>query len=126
MTIEQSVTITTSPEKIYEALTSAAVFSEVTGAPAEIDATEGGSLSCFDGQITGRNLELAANQRIVQEWRAAPWPDGVYSTVEFNIKAAGNSVLVEMKQSGYPEGSAEHLEGGWHKMYWEPLKAYFS
>jgi hypothetical protein len=31
-----------------------------------------------------------------------------------------------MEHTGYPDGGEEHLEGGWHKMYWEPLKTYFS
>ncbi len=25
---------------------------------------------------------------------------------------------------GFPEGNGEHLESGWPKMYWEPLKKY--
>jgi activator of HSP90 ATPase len=124
MSIKQSVTITTTPEKIYRALLSGKEFSKFTGAPAEIAGAEGGAFSCFGGQITGRHIELSPHSRIVQAWRAGPWPDGVYSIVKFEISKSGKSTTVELEHAGYPDGAEEHLEGGWHKMYWEPLKEY--
>jgi activator of HSP90 ATPase len=126
MAIKQSITLSTSPDRVYQALTSAEEFSNVTGAPAVISEDEGGVFSCFGGQITGRNIELVPNKRIVQAWRAGPWPDGVYSIVRFEISDTGASTKVDLEQTGYPDGGEEHLEGGWHKMYWDPLKAHFS
>ena len=125
MTINQRVTIKASPAVVYRALTSAGEFSDATGAPAEIAGEEGGAFSCFGGRIVGRHVELAPNRRIVQAWRVAePWPEGVYSLVRFNLSGSGDSTTVELEQVGFPEEFAEHLEGGWHKMYWEPLKAH--
>ncbi|MGI9336787.1 MAG: SRPBCC domain-containing protein [Gammaproteobacteria bacterium] len=124
MAIKQTVTFKTSPEKLYEALTSAEEFSKVTGAPAEIAPDEGGAFSCFGGQIVGRHIELVPNKRIVQAWRAGPWAESVYSIVRFDISQSGTSTTLNMEHTGFPDGGAEHLEGGWHKMYWEPLKAY--
>ena len=37
---------------------------------------------------------------------------------------AGDETKVILDHSGFPDDAAEHLDGGWHKMYWEPLKAY--
>ena len=124
MTIRQSITIKASPARVYEAIISADQFSEVTGAPAEISSDEGGEFSCFGGQITGRHIELSPEQRIVQDWRVKAWPEGVYSEVRFELSASGDATTLELTHTGYPEGSAEHLEPGWHKMYWQPLKAY--
>lgn len=124
MSITQTLTIKTSPEKIYQALTSAAEFSNWTGAPAEIAEEDGGRFSCFGGQITGRHIELVANERIVQAWRAAPWSEGVYSIVKFDLSKSGDSSTIEMSHAGFPDDMAEHLEGGWHKMYWDPLRAH--
>ena len=123
MSIRQTVMIEASPERIYGALTSAERFSEMTGAPAEISQDEGGSFSCFGGQIVGRQLELVPNKRIVQAWRAGPWEDGVFSIVRFDIDEIDGGTLVSLHQAGFPDGAADHLEGGWHKMYWEPMKA---
>lgn len=125
MAINQTVTFKASPEAVYEALTSAKEFGKATGAPAEIEAVEGGAFSCFGGQVTGRQIELVPNQRIVQAWRVGPWDEGVYSIVKFDIRASGNTTIVELAHTAFPEGSDEHLEAGWHKMYWDPLTGYF-
>ena len=124
MTIRQSITIKASPAKVYEAIISADQFSEITGALAEISSDEGGEFSCFGGQITGRHIELSPDQRIVQDWRVKAWPEGVFSEVRFELVASGDATTLELTHTGYPDDAAEHLEPGWHKMYWEPLKAY--
>ncbi|MGH8130385.1 MAG: SRPBCC family protein [Steroidobacteraceae bacterium] len=124
MGIHQEVRIKVGPEKIYVVLTSGKEFSQVTGAPADLAAVEGGAFSLFGGEITGRNIELTANEGLVQAWRAGMWPKGVYSIVRITLEKAGDETKVTLDQSGFPEGAAEHLEGGWHKMYWQPLKAY--
>ena len=124
MTISQSINIKASPANVYQAIISAEQFSEVTGAPAEISPDEGGAFSCFGGQITGRHVELIPGQRIVQAWRVKAWPEGVYSEVRFDISESGDATTVELTHTGYPDDAAEHLEPGWHKMYWEPLKEY--
>jgi activator of HSP90 ATPase len=125
MTIHQKVTFKTSPEKLYNVLLSAKEFTKVTGAPATIGKKEGDAFSCFGGQITGRQIELIPNTRIVQAWRAGLWPESSYSIVKFDISRSGATTTVDLQHSGFPDGNAEHLEGGWHKMYWEPLTAYF-
>ena len=129
--IHQEVTIPASADRVYAALTESAQFAEVTGgAPAKIDAVEGGAFSCFGGAIEGRNIELVPGRRIVQAWRvcvgAAKWDDGVYSIVKFELEDAGDSTKLILDQDGFPEDTREHLEGGWHKMYWEPLAKYLA
>lgn len=126
MAIHQEVRIKSSPERIYKALTTAEEFSALTGAPADIAGEEGGAFSCFGGQITGRNVELKTNKAIVQAWRAGAWPAGVYSIVRITLDKAGDETKVTLDQSGFPQETAEHLEGGWHKMYWEPLRVYLA
>jgi activator of HSP90 ATPase len=125
--IRQAVIIKSGPQRVYDALLDAKQFSAFTGgAPAEIDSKAGGAFSCFGGMITGRNVELMPNQRIVQAWRARNWPEGVYSIVRFELDAQGSETRLTLDHSAFPEGNAEHLEGGWHKMYWEPLKKYLA
>jgi activator of HSP90 ATPase len=123
--IEQEVVFKASPKRVYDALLDSKQFSEFSGgAPAEISRDPGGAVSCFGGMITGRNIELIPNQRIVQAWRAGNWPEGVYSIVKFELKAQGSDAKLTLHHAGFPEGSRAHLESGWHKMYWEPLKKY--
>jgi uncharacterized protein YndB with AHSA1/START domain len=123
--IHQEVTLKASPERVYAALTDAAQFSAFTGgAPAEISREAGGAFSCFGGMITGRNLELVPNRRLVQAWRAGNWGEGVYSVVRFDLEARGGETRLVFDHTGFPEEQRPHLEGGWQKMYWEPLRAY--
>ncbi|MFM9886587.1 MAG: SRPBCC family protein [Burkholderiales bacterium] len=125
--IHQDVDIDASADRIFEALTTARHFSGFTGgAPSEIDAAPGGAFSCFGGMITGRNVELVPGRRVVQAWRAKNWPEGVYSIVRFELQAKGKSTNVVFDQSGFPATAKQELEGGWHKMYWEPLRKYLA
>jgi uncharacterized protein YndB with AHSA1/START domain len=123
--IHQEVTLKASPERVYAALTDAAQFSAFTGgAPAEISREAGGAFSCFGGMITGRNLELLPNRRLVQAWRAGNWGEGVYSVARFEIQAKGGETRLVFDHTGFPEEQRTHLESGWQAMYWEPLRKY--
>ena len=123
--IQQEVIFKANPKRVYDVLLDSRQFSEFSGgAPAEISRDPGGTLSCFGGMITGRNVELIPSQRIVQAWRAGNWPEGAYSIVKFELEAHDSGTRLVLHHVGFPEGSGEHLESGWHKMYWEPLKKY--
>jgi activator of HSP90 ATPase len=125
-TIHQVVVIQANPQRVYGALLDSLQFSEFTGAPAEIHGEEGGPFSCFGGMIRGRNIELKPGRRIVQAWRAGNWPEGTYSIVRFELEAEGSETKLTLDHAGFPQGDADHLDSGWHKMYWNPLKKYLA
>lgn len=125
--IQQEITFKASPRRVYDALLDSRQFCEFTsGAPAEISRDPGGAFSCFGGMITGRNVELIQDQRIVQAWRVGIWPEGAYSIVQFELKADGAGSKLSLLHAGFPEGNREHIESGWYKMYWEPLGKYLA
>lgn len=125
--IHQEVVIPVAVKRVYEALTNARQFSEATGgAPAQISRDEGGSFSCFGDRIVGRQVELVRDRRIVQAWRAADWEEGVYSMVRFELKEDGKGTRLLFDQSGFPQDERAHLEEGWPKMYWEPLRKFLT
>jgi activator of HSP90 ATPase len=125
--IHQEIEFKANPKQVYDALLDAKQFSQLSGgAPAEIDAKAGGAFSCFGGMITGRNVELKSAQRIVQAWRAGNWPEGEYSIAHFELTAHGTGSKLTFEHVGFPEAMREHLDGGWHKMYWEPLKKHLA
>ena len=124
--IHQEITYQAEPDTLYAALISSRSFGEFTGAPAEIDADEGGAFSCFAGQIIGRNIELVPGKRIVQAWRVAGWDEGVFSIVRFGFERLGPETRLTLDHSGFPDEFGEHLAAGWPKMYWEPLRTYLA
>jgi uncharacterized protein YndB with AHSA1/START domain len=119
ITIHQEINFKAAPKQIYEALLSSKQFSEstkksfnnFTAASAHIDPSPGGAFALFDGIIVGRILELVPNQGIVEAWRAADWPAGVYSIVRFELKPQGTGTRVIFDHTGFPEGLKENPIG---------------
>jgi activator of HSP90 ATPase len=107
-------------------LLSSKQFAALTGAPAEVAPRAGGAFTTFGKLIEGRNIELIPNQRIVQAWRPASWEPGVYSIVRFELRPHDSQTTIILDHTGFPEGDFKHLEWGWNKHYWEPLKKTFS
>jgi activator of HSP90 ATPase len=129
--IHQEVTFDAAPARIYQALTNAKDFSELTkfstvpnAPPAQIASAAGGTFSLFGGHIVGRHIELVPNRRVVQAWRATDWPDGAYSIARFELRPQGAKTLLVFDHTGFPAGQGKHLAEGWHANYWEPLKKY--
>ena len=122
--IHQEIDFTASPERLYQALLDNKQFSAFSGQNATIDRKDGGTFTLFDGQITGRNIELVPNQRIVQAWRASDWPEGVYSIAKFELQTNGAGTHLVFNQTGFPEGLHDGLADGWEAHYWSLLKKY--
>jgi activator of HSP90 ATPase len=123
-TIHQEVDFNAAPARIYEILLDAKQFSACTKDSAEIQPRAGEPFKLFGGRIEGRNIELVPNQRLVQAWRPAYWPAGVYSVVKFELVARGPGTRVILDQAGFTADKWESLSAGWPEHYWEPLHKY--
>jgi activator of HSP90 ATPase len=126
-------------KRVYDALTDAKQFHKVTQlsaavqsgmasgtAPTEIANAPGGAFSFFGGYISGRNVELIPNERIVQAWRAGNWPPGIYSIIKFDLVEQGSDTKLVFDQAGFPKGDGEHLVEGWKTNYWAPLAKFLA
>jgi len=122
--VHQEVTFSAPPAKVYRALADSALHAKFTGAPAEIGASAGDAWSAYGGKISGRNVELVDDKRIVQTWRSADWPEGAHSIVRFELSADGSGTKLVFDHDAVSDEQAKHLEAGWPKMYWEPLRKY--
>jgi activator of HSP90 ATPase len=123
-----------SPGRVYQALTVAAQFDKVSKLsaamqsgmapatkPTQISPVAGGAFSLFGGYVTGRNIELVPNKRIVQAWRPMTWAPGIYSIVKFELTEQDSGTKITFDHTGFPQGTGEHLAEGWHENYWNPL-----
>jgi len=137
--IHQEPVFQASRKRVYEALTDVRQFDKIvqlSGAmqsgmalgknPTEISRQVGGAFTLFGGHITGRHIELAPDQRIVQAWRVVDWIPGVYSIVKFELTEQGSDTKIIFDHTGFPEGKAQHLAEGWKANYWEPLQKYLA
>ena len=124
--LHQEIDIKASRQRIYDALLDSKQFAAFTGMPAEINRDPGGSFSIFGGLVTGRNVELAPRERIVQAWRPADWEAGVYTLVKFELKDWASQTKLILDHTGFPEGNFRHLDSGWYLRYWEPLRKFLA
>lgn len=113
------------PEAVYAALAQSSLHAAFTGEAAEIGEGAGSHWSAYGGKISGINIELVPDRRIVQTWRAGNWPEGAHSLVRFELQADGDGTTLSLDHDAIPEGMGEHLDGGWKQMYWGKLRAFF-
>ena len=124
MKIQQTVVFAASPARVFEALMDEKQHAAFTGEPASIGREPGGRVSCYGGKVTGFNLDIVANERVVQAWRPGNFPPGVFTIATFVLEAVGDTTKLSFTQDAVPEAAHEHLAKGWHDRYWKPLAAY--
>jgi len=124
-TIHQIERFEAEPEEIYEMLMNAQKHGEFTKSDCKISNEVGGEFSCYDGWITGKNVELVPGKKIVQEWRGKDWPEGHFSTVTFEIdEVSDDETEVDFKQEGIPEDFYDKIRDGWKTHYWDKIRDY--
>lgn len=123
-TIEQTVTFKASPHDVYEALMDSEKHAEFTGAAASISREVGGSFTAYDGALSGTNVELVPDAKIVQRWRGSDegWVPGHYSTATFTLESVDGGTRLTFVQTGVPEESFAQINQGWQDYYWTKLK----
>jgi len=137
--IHQETIFKASRKRVYEALTDTDQFNKLTQLSAavksgmalgstatKISREEGGTFTLFGGHILGRHVELVPDERIVQAWRTADWPAGIYSIARFVLMAQNGGTKLVFDHTGFPVGQAEHLAAGWKANYWEPLAKFLA
>jgi activator of HSP90 ATPase len=137
--IHQENSFKASRHRVYEALTNARQFNEVTKisaasdpgipldkSPTVIGLEAGSAFTLFGGIILGRQIELVPDTRIVQAWRVMNWKPGVYSLAKFELVEEGAGTRIVFDHTGFPKGDAEHLAAGWKAHYWDSLAKFLA
>jgi activator of HSP90 ATPase len=134
--IHQVAVFKASRKRVYEALLDTKQFDQVIqlsgvmksmapgGEPTAINRQVGASFALFGGYITGRQIELVPNERIVQAWRVGNWDPGFYSIAKFELAEQDSGSKIVFDHTGFPMGQGEHLAAGWKTNYWEPLQKF--
>jgi activator of HSP90 ATPase len=134
--IHQEMVLHAPAQRVYRTLTTASLFNRVVQAsaatnsdmkkklgvaPTQFDARPGGAFILFGGYISGFNLELVPDVRLVQAWRSASWKPGEYSVARFVLEPRGASTRLVFDHTGFPSEEATPLAEGWQGNYWTPL-----
>lgn len=122
-----SVTLPVSAETLYNAWLSGKEQSAFTGAKATASKKINGKHSAWDNYITGKNIELIPNKKIVQTWRSVEFADDAPDSIlelTFEEKVKGKTTLT-LYHHNLQKGDAKKYTDGWKESYFEPMKEYF-
>ena len=125
-TIKVSATFRVSAKRIYDAWLNSKEHSAMTGGKATSSTKIGGKFTVWDGYISGKNIELVKNKRIVQTWRGTDFPkESIDSILIIHLDETENGTTVTLTHTEIPEGMGKSYAKGWKDFYFNPMKKYF-
>ena len=123
-TIKQTVHFDAPPHEIFELLMDSKKHAGFTGGRAVISRKKNGKFLAYNGWITGKNLEIVKDKKIVQLWRGADWKKDHFSKAEFKLEKKGKGCKLTFTQTGVPDEKYSHINQGWKRQYWEKMEDY--
>ena len=126
-TISVSESFLITSDKLYKAWLDSKEHSSFTGSKAVVSKGLNRKFTAYDGYISGKNLILEPNKRIVQSWRATDFPEKhPDSFIEIIFEPQKTGTKLTLKHSGIPEGMGKDYKKGWKDFYFKPMKEYYS
>lgn len=112
---------------IYDAWLDSARHSAMTGERATASREIGSAFTAWSGYITGKNLLLIPNKKIVQSWRSSEFPEDAPDSV-LSIQLVENQGIteIELEHKDIPSGQAVQYQAGWVEYYANPMQRYFA
>lgn len=124
--LRMSITLPVNAEKLFKAWLTSKQHSAFTGGNAKVSAKVGGKFTAWDGYITGKNLELKANKKIVQSWRTSEFADNAPDSVlEITFEEKNGKTKLNLYHYDLQKGDAKKYRDGWRDYYFEPMKQYY-
>ncbi|HAF28471.1 MAG TPA: ATPase [Bacteroidales bacterium] len=111
------------PEEVYTALTNSFTIELWSGYSAIMDSNVGTEFSLWDGDITGKNIEIVENKKVVQEWYFGDQTEE--SIVTINIFENKKGTQVELIHKNIPDEDYENIVEGWNEYYFGAIKTFF-
>lgn len=115
--------IPATPEDVFAALTNAFTIELWTGYKAIMNDQPGTEFSLWDGDITGRNLEVIKDKKLVQEWYFGDQEDKSVVTIKLFENKKGTQV--ELIHTNIPDEDYENITEGWINYYFGAIKEFF-
>jgi activator of HSP90 ATPase len=122
-TIRQKHVIHAAPAEVYAAITNPFTIELWSGYPAVMEPTEGFEFSIFDGDISGKNISLVENEKLVQHWYFGDVSDDSIVTIQLAPHEQGTRVNLE--HTNVPDEDLDEFEEGWKVYYWGAIKDFF-
>ena len=111
------------PEDVFAALTNAFTIELWTGYPAVMDDKPGTEFSLWEGNISGNNIEVIENKKLVQEWYFGEQNEKSIVTIKLFEDKKGTQV--ELNHTNIPDEDYENITEGWVEYYFGAIKEFF-
>ncbi|RUT72844.1 SRPBCC domain-containing protein [Ancylomarina longa] len=115
-----NILINADTEEVFSALTNPFQIELWTGFPAVMDDKAGTIFSLWDGDISGCNLEVIKDYKIVQEWFFGETEHP--SIVTLILKKEGKNTKINLIHTNIPEDAYEEIVEGWKDYYLGSMK----
>jgi uncharacterized protein YndB with AHSA1/START domain len=120
--IRRSFVIKAKRDEVFNALTNPLALELWTGYPAVMDPTPGTEFSLWEGDISGKNLEIVPGEKIVQKWF---FDDPEHeSIVTIELEDEKNATRIILSHNNIPDDAFSNIEFGWKEYFFGALKKY--
>ena len=125
VTINQKVDFVCQASDLYVTLLDPGRVAVWTRGKAVIANKVGEEFKLFDGNVTGKIVELVENKKIGLTWRLKTWPTDHYSNVTIELNQGSESTELQLVQKDVPIGERDATEKNWRNYYWNSIKQAF-
>lgn len=122
-TFKKYFKLAAAPEDVYNALTNKNMIEIWTGEDAEMGDLPGSEFSLWDGSITGINMELVKDSKIVQEWFFGEQEEKSIVTIKLHRDKKGTNM--EVLHTNIPDEAYDNIAEGWQEDYFDALNQLF-
>ncbi|TFH46681.1 MAG: ATPase [Bacteroidia bacterium] len=116
--------INAEPSDIYAALTNPYTIELWSGYPAQMIAEPGEEFSMWEGDITGKIIQLVPDKKVVQEWYFGETSEE--SIVTINISPMGGASVVVVEHINIPDDDFENIVEGWVEYYMGAIRRFYN
>lgn len=120
--LRKSFTIKVDKDEVFTALTNPVAIELWTGYPAVMDPRPGAEFSLWEGDISGKNLEVIPGKKIVQEWFFDNPKNASIVTIELEEEKQGTRI--QLTHTNIPDEAFGNIEYGWKEYFFGALKKY--
>lgn len=120
---KQYFIIPANPEEVYLALTMEQAIRLWTGDEVSMSNTQNSEFSLWDGSITGKNLILEKDKKLVQQWYFGDQMEPSIVTIKLHPHKKGTSL--ELLHTNIPDTDYQDIVEGWQQVYMASLIDFF-
>ena len=109
-------------QDVFTALTNPFTIELWSGEKAVMSQEVGAEFSLWDGDISGKNLEVEENEKLVQQWYFGEDDENEASIVTIKLWVKNSQTSVELLHTNIPDEAYDNIVEGWNDAYLGAIK----